>query len=179
MTDTQIRMEALLQKWQESPFFIPDVQTIDIEEEHSQTFAIGPIALVLEDRRLDEQILGDHWDKMGRDDTPSHDTGGPSFHVVDSSTGHEYLRFDCFPEFLHYHYLVPGLTGVPRLRFDPVANGDMVHWVLRTLRHRLPQMLEAAGAFHLVDKVHQEELNRVLAEVAAVVGVSDGALDNG
>ena len=77
----------------------------------------------------------------------------------------EHLRFDCFDEDPHYHYVSvrDGSNVVAHL--DPVAIGDPLAWALDRLRHRLPQMLAHAGASDLAERVDAAAIDDVLPRV--------------
>ncbi len=90
--------------------------------------------------------------------------GGVCVHVFGTDGLAEYLRFDCFDDEPHYHYIVPG-RGNMLVHFDRVANGPMLDWTLRTLRERLPELLTQLGAEDLAVSLHPEQLARALGEV--------------
>ncbi len=79
----------------------------------------------------------------------------------------EYLRFDCFADEPHYHYIIPG-RGNMLVHFDRVANGPMLDWTLRTLRGRLPELLAQVGAEKLAASLQPAVLERALDEVERV-----------
>ena len=95
---------------------------------------------------------------------------GVSLHVRDSSDGHEYLRFDCFDNEPHYHYIHnstdPYINNV--VVYDPFACGDMLSFSIGCLRTRLGEMLPRAGAVELATKIDEPLVNRVVDEVASV-----------
>jgi hypothetical protein len=77
-------------------------------------------------------------------------------HVFGADRREEYLRFDCFVRFPHYHYILNHDQHNIVWGYDPEANGPMLAWALATIRNRLPVMLRRAGAFELADRVEQE-----------------------
>jgi hypothetical protein len=89
---------------------------------------------------------------------------GVSIHVCERATGQEYLRFDCFDDDPHYHYIEPGIGNLA-IAFDPVSNGDMLTWALACLRDRLPEMLVEAGAKDLVAELDPKALAAALEAV--------------
>lgn len=97
--------------------------------------------------------------------------GGVCVHVFGTDGLAEYLRFDCFDDEPHYHYIIPG-KGNMLVHFDRVANGPMLEWTMRTLRGRLPEMLMQLGAEKLVASLRLEELERALDEVQRVASAS-------
>jgi hypothetical protein len=77
------------------------------------------------------------------------------------------VRFDCFDDVPHYHYLDPRATRNMVVEFDTVANGPMPAWALQTIGARLPEMLAHAGATNLASSVDAREIGRALPLVAA------------
>ena len=57
----------------------------------------------------------------------------------------EYLRFDCFDEDPHYHYVSWRARSNEMLHIDPIADGDPLAWALERLRTRLPRDARARG----------------------------------
>ena len=98
-----------------------------------------------------------------------HVLDGVSLHVTDADTGHEYLRFDCFENHPHYHYLHPWTSSDEVdnhvVNWDYVAHGSMTPWALEWIRTRLPEMLTEAGGGDLVSRLNQAEIDRAADEV--------------
>lgn len=90
---------------------------------------------------------------------------GVSLHVVDAADGHEYLRFDCFDDQPHYHYVSPSGDQNRVVAFDDVAGGDMLTWALERISTRLPEMLVAAGGAALAARVDATALGPAIVEV--------------
>jgi hypothetical protein len=90
---------------------------------------------------------------------------GVSLHVCAASDGHEYLRFDCFVEEPHYHYIDPSGDRNRVVPFDDVAGGDMLLWAIERLRTRLPEMLTAAGGGGLAGEIDTARLAEAVDEV--------------
>ena len=80
----------------------------------------------------------------------SFDDRGVSIHVYGVRRPRapaEYLRFDCFDEDPHYHYVSWKAMTNEMIHIDPVAEGDPLSLDPRAcMRTRLPQMLARAGA---------------------------------
>lgn len=93
--------------------------------------------------------------------------GGVCVHVFGSEDMAEYLRFDCFHDEPHYHYIVPG-QGNMLVHFDRTANGPMLAWTLGVLRTRLPEMLAMTGGERLASALLPDELARALDEVERI-----------
>lgn len=104
------------------------------------------------------------------DRVDSLDDGGPSIHVFGSDDQLEYLRFDCFRNGPHYHYVHPNEEHQVVNEIDPVADGDPFEWALGRLRSRLPEMLREAGGARLANQLDpatvDSAINRV-SELAA------------
>ena len=97
--------------------------------------------------------------------------GGVCVHVFGTEGMAEYLRFDCFDDEPHYHYIVPE-RGNMLVHFDRVANGPMLDWTLRTLRERLTEMLTIVGAERLARSLKPDELGSALDEVKRVAAAA-------
>lgn len=78
---------------------------------------------------------------------------GASIHVFRPDRTEEYLRFDCFEKYPHYHYILNPDQHNIVWGYDPVANGPMLDWSLAVIRARLPDMLRGAGADGLAETV--------------------------
>ena len=93
---------------------------------------------------------------------------GVSLHIYGGSgeQGREYLRFDCFVEEPHYHYVGWSRKSNEVLQIDPVADGDALAWALERLRTRLPQMLVRAGAADIAALVDPLLIEAILPRVA-------------
>ena len=96
------------------------------------------------------------------------DDRGVSLHVSGVRDGEalEHLRFDCFDEAPHYHYVSWKDRSNVMLHLDPIADGDALQWTLERLRTRLPQMLEHAGAADIAAQLDQRQIDAVLPRVA-------------
>jgi hypothetical protein len=92
---------------------------------------------------------------------------GLSFHVFGTDDGEERLRFDCFDDAPHYHYLTPSEPLNVVVDLDAVACGAPVQWALRTLRERLVPMLEQAGAADLAAAVDPALVAAAMVRVEA------------
>jgi len=96
------------------------------------------------------------------------DDSGVSLHVFGRHGGEylEYLRFDCFREEPHYHYVCWAQKSNEVLHIDPVADGDPLAWALERIRTRLPQMLARAGATEVARQIDPLVLEAVLPRIA-------------
>jgi len=96
---------------------------------------------------------------------------GVSIHVLSAATRLEHLRFDCFDEDPHYHYITHDEEGGLQNRwviYDRVANGAMLPWALDRLRHHLPHMLAGAGADPDMLGIDPATVTRLADEVEAL-----------
>jgi hypothetical protein len=144
--------------------------------EHTARFTAGPITIGVEYRVLDEATILDFYGPDARAKFPNGapagmgtviDEDGLSLHVFGTADGHEYLRFDCFDDAPHYHYLDPLASRNVVHDYDPVAHGPIVEWALSTLRTRLGEMLRHAGARPLADEVDEAAVAAVMPAVEA------------
>lgn len=95
------------------------------------------------------------------------DDRGVSLHVFSAGAApQEFLRFDCFDEDPHYHYISWSAMSNEMLHLDPIADGDPLAWALERIRTRLPQMLARAGAADVAARVEPAEIERALPRVA-------------
>lgn len=142
------------------------------EPENTKLFPAGPVTIGLEYRVFDpvaeaakltaEEVAATGPDSLfNQTDTDR----GVCVHVFATDGLAEYLRFDCFLDEPHYHYIVPG-DGNMLIHFDESANGPMLEWALDAVRNRLRPMLAQVGAAQLAEGIDQAELGRAMDEVA-------------
>ncbi len=148
-----------------------DVMPIPPIEEHTEYFAAGTITFGVEYRLLTDAIAAASPVEAasGSDrGAESFDDRGVSVHVFSDGDGErlEYLRFDCFDEDPHYHYISWTERSNEMLHIDPIADGDPLAWALERIRTRLAQMLERAGAAGVARRVDPGEIEKVLPRVA-------------
>lgn len=151
-----------------------DVLPIPALMQFTETFEAGAVTFGVEYRLLNEEIIAQEFGadsraKFGNKLPPGLpeviNEDGVSVHVFGTEDEHEYLRFDCFDDYPHYHYITPAEETQLVLEFDPVADGSMVDWVVSCLAERLPVMLEHAGASELAEKVDPGRIGGVLGDV--------------
>lgn len=134
----------------------------------------GAIAIGLEHRVVNEEIVKANLDAHGVDHAAGNatgaipDDGGVSLHVCDAAHT-EYLRFDAFDASPHYHYICDGEYQL-NIPFDATACGDMTMWALRCIRDRLPAMLARCGAHELAAQLDQGQIDAALATLTELVG---------
>jgi hypothetical protein len=152
-----------------------DQMPIPPVEARTEWFEAGPIAIGVEYRRLDDAVAAaaEKAAAVGRPGSAAAaatglDDRGVSLHVcaVAGRERLEHLRFDCFQEDPHYHYVSWGERFNHMLHLDPVAEGDPLEWALERIRTRLPEMLARAGAPELAARLDARALAAVLPRVA-------------
>jgi hypothetical protein len=142
-------------------------------------FEAGAVRIGVEYRLLNEAIaaateaVSAHGDSLPPDAEAQNlaalDDRGVSLHVFSAGDGEpaqELLRFDCFEEDPHYHYISWRAMTNEMLHLDPIADGDPLAWALERIRTRLPQMLARAGAADLAARIDPAEIERALPRVA-------------
>jgi hypothetical protein len=147
--------------------------------EHTTTFPAGVVSFGVEYRDLDPESLratyagdaGQLAELEARSPAGGFSDRGVTIHVWDAEDGHLYLRFDCFDDEPHYHYNhrvgADGVVVNNVIDFDPVAQGPMLPWAIETLRARLPEMLEHAGAADVAARLDPQVVDRAIDDVAA------------
>jgi hypothetical protein len=142
-------------------------------EEHTRYFEAGSVRIGVEYRRLDDAVAA-----AATLEAASGDVGGPltglddrgvSLHVFARTEGEfrEQLRFDCFVEDPHYHYISWTQRFNDMVHIDPIAEGDPVTWAIERIRTRLPEMFTRAGAEDAAREVDSAKLAAILPEVVA------------
>ena len=151
------------------------VMPIPPEDDVTTYVAAGAITFGVEVRVVDDALVGEQF----KDATPEQEAeiaankpanlndGGVSVHVCASKDRTEYVRFDCFRVEPHYHYISTSGDSQEIIKFDTVANGDMLEWAIGRITTRLPQMLHRAGATRLADDVDPAAIEKALPELRA------------
>ena len=103
--------------------------------------------LVIESRRLTNDILADTF-AGAVDPVVVFDDGGATLHVLGTDDGLEHLRFDCFEQEPHYHYIDHAGVGNTVVRIDELAVGDPIEFSLACVEQHLPDMLATATCRH-------------------------------
>jgi len=151
-----------------------DFPVLPIPPDETQCIAVdaGPVSLVVESRDLVEDARRLRDPNVDPDSLQFNDYGA-SLHVVGRDDGVEHLRFDCFADLPHYHYICSAEGRNTIVRLDEFAEGDPIAWTVSRLRTRLPDMLRYAGATELADAVEgssdalgsaADEVERLLRE---------------
>jgi hypothetical protein len=149
-------------------------------EEDTRYVPAGAITIGVEYREFDAASLRKSYEgtkylevfEATVDPASNLDRAGVSLHVCDPADGQEYLRFDCFEDDPHYHYIHPsardGEVDNHIVQFDSVAHGPMLPWALGRIRHQLPAMLAEAGGGHLVDKLDPAVIAEAVSQIEAI-----------
>jgi len=137
-------------------------------------FDAGALRIGVQYRLLDDAIAAAADAQLAaasggeRGQTTGLDDRGVALHIYAEQDGEwrEFLRFDCFQEDPHYHYVSHRDRTNDMLHLDPIADGDALAWALERIRTRLPQMLARAGAADVVARIDARALEEALPRVA-------------
>ena len=156
-----------------------EVLPIPAFSENTHIFQAGVLTFGVEYRLLNEAVIAAEYGedaraKFGNTLPPGLpaqiDEDGVSVHVF-GPDGLEYLRFDCFDDYPHYHYIEAREGRQTVMEFDPLADGPMQSWLVGCLRGRLGEMLSRAGAGDVAadwdPHAHVEVLAAVASEIEA------------
>lgn len=128
-----------------------DVMPIPMVQDHCIPVAAGPVQLVVESRHLTNQILHETYaDNPDVEASIHFDDFGASLHVC-GPDGREHLRFDCFENEPHYHYIDQANQANTVVRIDELAVGDPIEFSLNCVAKHLPEMLRHSGDAALAD----------------------------
>jgi hypothetical protein len=145
-----------------------DVMPIPMVSEHCLPVRAGAVDLIVESRHLTDQILSETYADGSLPEGKVHfDDFGASLHVCGADDGLEYLRFDCFEQEPHYHYIDQQAQANVIVRIDEIAVGDPIEFSLGCIEVHLADMLRNAGAPALADDVSRrvDELHGALGRV--------------
>jgi hypothetical protein len=143
-----------------------DQLPIPMVAEHCIPVDAGAVQLVVESRTLTNEIIQDTFHGAIAADIRFDDFGA-TLHVCGTADGLEHLRFDCFENEPHYHYIDQAAGTNTVVRIDELAVGDPVDFSLACVEHHLPDMLRHCGVAGLADEV-AGQLDTVRAAVAEV-----------
>jgi hypothetical protein len=139
---------------------------IPMVTEHCIPVDAGVVQLVVESRRLTNEILEDTYHGAIAPGI-NFDDFGATLHVCGTADGLEYLRFDCFENEPHYHYIDQAAVGNTVVRIDELAVGDPIEFSLACVAQHLPDMLRNCGVAELADEV-ADQLDQVQDAVTVV-----------
>jgi hypothetical protein len=136
--------------------------------QHMQRFEAGAVTIGIEYRIINDALVA----ATGKKPAPelgSIDDGGVAIHVfVKGPDGDlERLRFDCFANDPHYHYISWKNTHNDHVFIDPAVHSDVLAWSLNMIRTRLVQMLGKADIDNAAQYVDQERIEKVMPLVTA------------
>ncbi len=143
-----------------------EVMPIPMVIEHCVPVDAGAVQLIVESRQLTNAILADTYQGSVNPQIDFDDFGA-SLHVCGTADGLEYLRFDCFENEPHYHYIEPAVGANTVVRIDELAVGDPIAFSLACVEGHLPDMLRNCGASDLADEVAGQSVE-VKSAVSAV-----------
>jgi hypothetical protein len=158
-------------------FRYSDSRLIAPVPERCVSLVAGPLRFLVEARHLDDAAVASVTDGelQQESETPLFDDHGGTVHVLGAADGLEYLRFDCFEDKPHYHYVnrTDGVTVT--VRIDQHAEGDPANWAVSRLRERLPQMLEYAGTVELAQSAERQyaEIRGAIDEIQELLRQAD------
>jgi hypothetical protein len=143
---------------------------IPMVEEHCIPVAAGAVQLVVESRRLTTAIVEETYQGAVAADVPF-DDGGATLHVLGTDDGLEHLRFDCFEQEPHYHYIDQADVGNTVVRIDELAVGDPIEFTLACVEQHLSDMLGNCNVPALADEVkgRMDEVHAAMPEVRALM----------
>jgi len=139
---------------------------IPMVTEHCVTVDAGAVQLVVESRQLTNEILEETYHGAVKPEIRFDDFGA-SLHVCGAADGLEHLRFDCFENEPHYHYIEQRAGANVVVRIDELAVGDPIDFSLACVEGHLPDMLRNCGVPDLADEV-EGQLDQVKAAVVEV-----------
>jgi hypothetical protein len=139
---------------------------IPMVTEHCIPVDAGAVQLVVESRKLTNEIIESTYQGDVKAAIPFDDFGA-TLHVCGAADGLEYLRFDCFENEPHYHYIEPAAGANTVVRIDELAVGDPIDFSLACVEHHLPDMLRHCGVDGLADAV-ADQPDKVQAAIAEV-----------
>jgi hypothetical protein len=143
---------------------------IPMVTEHCIPVDAGAVQLVVESRHLTNAIIEDTYGGKVHQGVPFDDFGA-SLHVCGTADGLEHLRFDCFENEPHYHYIDHAGGANTVVRIDELAVGDPVEFTLNCVEHHLADMLRHSGVSDLADAVasNPADVSDAVAEVRALM----------
>lgn len=145
-----------------------EVDPLPLVEEDTTFFPAGAVTIGVEFRQVDvETLKAGFGEELVAAQNPTIDDAGVSLHVLGSHDKREYLRFDCFDNDAHYHYIDWGVRQTI-VAFDRAACGDMLTWALDVIGHRLESMLTFAGAGELAKAVDIKLVRKALTDVTPI-----------
>jgi hypothetical protein len=125
---------------------------IPMVPDHCIAVDAGAVQFIVESRKLTNEIIKDTY-AGGSEKDMDFDDYGATLHVCGTADGLEYLRFDCFENEPHYHYIQQRDGANVVVRIDELAVGDPIEFSLSCVVDHLPDMLRNCGVADLADEV--------------------------
>jgi hypothetical protein len=143
-----------------------DQMPIPMVDEDCIAVDAGPVQLVVESRHLTNDIIHETYGGAVNQGV-AFDDRGATLHVCGAADGREYLRFDCFEDEPHYHYIDHGDGANTVVRIDELAVGDPVEFTLNCVERQLAVMLRHCGEDALADEVagDPDKISAAMTEV--------------
>ncbi len=141
-------------------------------DKQTEYIEAGAVTFGVEFRLLDDEISVANG-RAPRDDKAEQRVAdrGVSVHVFENTDGSlsERLRFDCFENDPHVHFINKAEGVNDLMGIDPVANGDPAAFAVDRIHTRLVDMLIAAGARDLAKRVDPASVDEVMPRLAEAV----------
>jgi len=142
-------------------------------KQNMELFEAGAVSIGVEFRVLNDKVV----ESLGLKEIaaangyPTLDDNGVSLHVfVKAADGNfERLRFDCFKNDPHYHYLSVKNKTQDVIHIDPTVAGDPITWAMHLLCTRLIPMLQRADVENPAQIVDVVQIEKIMPLVAAAV----------
>ena len=146
---------------------------IPMVTEHCVTVDTGAVQFLVESRRLTNAILEETFGGAV-EAAVTFDDFGATLHVCGTADGLEYLRFDCFENEPHYHYIEHAPAANVIVRIDELAVGDPIEFSLACVEGHLADMLRNCGVADLADAVASQPDKVLIAidEVRALMATA-------
>jgi hypothetical protein len=143
-----------------------DQLPIPMVTEHCIPVDAGAVQLVVESRTLTNEIIQGAYNGAVATAIPFADFGA-TLHVCGTADGLEHLRFDCFEDEPHYHYIEQAAGANTVVRIDELAVGDPIEFSLACVEGHLPDMLRHCGVAGLADEIaaQPDKLHAAMGEV--------------
>jgi len=139
-------------------------------KELTEYIEAGAVTFGVEFRLLTNEIYTANFNEVLIDEEtgkpPVINDRGVSIHVFATGTEKEHLRFDCFEDDPHYHYILWEAEAQRTRRLDTVADGDPLAWSLDRIGSRLAHMLTEAEVSDLANRVDQSLIDEALPRIA-------------
>jgi len=152
---------------------------------HTKLIGVGQFEIGIQFRELRDDIVARQNLERAKGDTRGKvenlDDVGVAIHVfyVSDDKLTEVLRFDCFNDEPHYHYVNWAAKRNDIVWLDPTAMGDSLQWSIHAIATRLQPMVDfALGEDHAL-VVDQKQLDQKLPLIAAAAyaAASGASLD--